>query len=92
MRVYDGGWADLVKAREERDAPPPPAEPARKDARARPTKPRRSARTTLGLLEAEIEKKEAEVAGSTKLAVDWSDVDTIAAHARAGELTSLFER
>jgi len=94
VRVYDGGWADLVKAREERDAPPPPAEPARKDARARPTKPGRSAPDPLGLLEAEIEKKEAEVAElEQKLAVDWSDVDTIAAHARArGELTSLFER
>jgi ATP-binding cassette subfamily F protein 3 len=94
VRVYDGGWADLVKAREERDTPPPPAEPARKDAGARPTKPGRSAPDPLGLLEAEIEKKEAEVAElEQKLAVDWSDVDTIAAHARArGELTSLFER
>ena len=94
VRVYDGGWADLVKAREERDAPPPPAGPARKDARARPTKPRRSGPDPLGLLEAEIEEKEAEVAElEQKLAVDWSDVDTIAAHARArGELTSLFER
>jgi ATP-binding cassette, subfamily F, member 3 len=94
VRVYDGGWADLVKAREERDAPPPPAEPARKDSRARPAKPRRSGPDPLGLLEAEIEEKEAEVAElEQKLAVDWSDVDTIAAHARArGELTSLFER
>jgi ATP-binding cassette subfamily F protein 3 len=95
VRVYDGGWADLVKAREERDAPPPSlAEPARKDARARPTKPGRSAPDPLGLLEAEIEEKEAEVAElEQKLAVDWSDVDTIAAHARAREeLTSLFER
>jgi len=96
VRIYDGGWADLVKAREERDAPPPPppAEPARKDARERPTKPRRSGPDPLGLLEAEIEEKEAEVAElEQKLAVDWSDVDTIAAHARArGELTSLFER
>jgi ATP-binding cassette, subfamily F, member 3 len=95
VRVYDGGWADLVKAREERDAPPPPpAEPARKGTRARPAKPRRSGPDALGLLEAEIEEKEAEVAElEQKLAVDWSDVDTIAAHARArGELTSLFER
>jgi ATP-binding cassette subfamily F protein 3 len=93
VRVYDGGWADLVKAREERDAPPP-AEPARQDARARPTKPRRSGPDPLGLLETEIEEKEAEVAElEQKLAVDWSDVDTIAAHARAREeLTSLFER
>ena len=95
VRVYDGGWADLVKAREERDAPPPPAEAPRKEARAQPTeKPKRSGPDPLGLLEAEIEEKEAEVAElEQKLAADWSDVDTIAAHARArGELTSLFER
>ena len=43
VRVYDGGWADLVKAREERDAPPPPAEAPRKEARVQPTeKPKRS--------------------------------------------------
>ena len=94
VRVYDGGWADLVKARGEREAPPPPAAP-RKEARGQPTeKPKRSGPDPLGVLEAEIEQKELEVADlEQKLAADWSDVDTISAHTRArGELTALFER
>ena len=93
VRVYDGGWADLVRAREEREAPP--AEPTPKEVRARPAeKPRRSGPDPLGVLEAEIEGKEREVAElEQKLADDWSDAETIAAHGRArAELTSLFDR
>jgi ATP-binding cassette subfamily F protein 3 len=93
VRVYDGGWADLVRAREEREAPPPA--PSHKEARERPAqKPRRSGPDPLGVLEAEIEAKEREVAElEQKLAIDWSDTATIDAHARArGELTALFER
>ncbi|MGH3043950.1 MAG: ATP-binding cassette domain-containing protein, partial [Gaiellaceae bacterium] len=93
VRVYDGGWADLVRAREEREAPPAEAPP--KEERARPAeKPRRSGPDPLGVLEAEIEGKEREVAElEQKLADDWSDAETIAAHGRArAELTSLFDR
>ena len=93
VRVYDGGWADLVRAREEREAPPAEAPP--KEVRARPAeKPRRSGPDPLGVLEAEIEGKEREVAElEQKLADDWSDAETIAAHGRArAELTSLFDR
>ncbi len=93
VRVYEGGWADLVRAREERDAPP--VEAPRKETRVRETeKPRRSGPDPLGVLEAEIEAKEREVAElEQKLADDWSDADAIAAHASArAELTSLFER
>jgi ATP-binding cassette, subfamily F, member 3 len=92
VRVYEGGWADLVRAREERETP---VETPRKEARGRPAeKPRRPGPDPLGALEAEIEAKEREVAElEQKLAVDWSDVDTIAAHTRArDELTALFER
>jgi ATP-binding cassette, subfamily F, member 3 len=93
VRVYDGGWADLVRAREEREAPPAEAPP--KEVRARPAeKPRRSGPDPLGVLEAEIEGKEREVGElEQKLADDWSDAETIAAHGRArAELTSLFDR
>ena len=93
VRVYEGGWADLVRAREEREAQP--AEPPPKEVRARPAeKPRRSGPDPLGVLEAEIEEKEREVAElEQKLADDWSDAETIAAHGRArAELTSLFDR
>ena len=70
-------------------------EAPRKEARIRQTeKPRRSGPDPLGVLEAEIEAKEREVAElEQKLADDWSDADAIAAHASArAELTSLFER
>jgi ATP-binding cassette, subfamily F, member 3 len=93
VRVYDGGWADLVRAREEREAPV--AEPPRKEERERTArKPKRSGPDPLAALEAEIEEKEREVAAlEQKLAIDWSDGETIEAHARAREeLTGLFER
>ncbi len=93
MRVYVGGWADLVRAREEREAPA--TEAPRKEPRERPTqKAKRSGPDPLGVLEAEIEEKEREVATlEQKLAIDWSDGETIDAHARAREeLTGLFER
>jgi ATP-binding cassette, subfamily F, member 3 len=93
VRIYDGGWADLVRAREEREAPP--AEVPRSETRERPArKPRRSEPDPLGALEAEIEEKEREVAAlEQKLATDWSDAETIDAHARAREaLTALFDR
>jgi ATP-binding cassette, subfamily F, member 3 len=93
VRVYDGGWADLVRAREEREAPA--TEAPRKEPRERPTqKAKRSGPDPLGVLEAEIEEKEREVATlEQKLAIDWSDGETIDAHARAREeLTGLFER
>jgi ATP-binding cassette subfamily F protein 3 len=93
VRVYDGGWADLVRAREERDAAP--VEAPRRQARARAAeKPKRSEPDRIGALEAEIEEKEREVTAlERKLADDWSDADAIDAHARArAELTRLFER
>jgi ATP-binding cassette subfamily F protein 3 len=93
VRVYDGGWADLVRAREEREAPTAEAPP--KAAPEKPgRKPGRSEPDPLGALEAEIEAKEREVAAlEQKLSIDWSDEETIATHARAREeLTRLFER
>jgi ATP-binding cassette, subfamily F, member 3 len=91
IRAYDGGWADYVRVRDERAAPPPvPApepEKPRRDPKAKPApkpKPRRP--TQLELIEAEIADREAEVAELEKrLAEDWQDVDRIAAHRRARE-------
>jgi ATP-binding cassette, subfamily F, member 3 len=93
VRIYDGGWADLVRAREEREAPPAEVPPS--ETRERPAqKPRRSEPDPVGALEAEIEEKEREVAAlEQKLATDWSDAETIDSHARAREeLTALFDR
>jgi ATP-binding cassette, subfamily F, member 3 len=94
VRVYDGGWADLVRAREERETPAAEEAP-RKEAREQPAqKPKRPGPDPLVALEREIEEKEREVAAlEQKLAIDWSDGETIDAHARAREeLTGLFDR
>jgi ATP-binding cassette subfamily F protein 3 len=99
LHGYDGGWAELLRTREEREAranPEPPVEPAKQAPRpARTTakqKPRRT--SALERIEAEIALREAEVAElEGKLAEDWTDVDVLAAHKRSRDaLTALLER
>ena len=84
IRAYDGGWADLVRAREAREEPavePPAREAGPKAAPKPPPGP-----DPLAAIEAEIEEAEREVARlEEKLAADWEDAETIAAHARARE-------
>ena len=87
IRVYDGGWADLVRAREEREELEEPAAARRpkqtKPGHATPPKP---GPDPLAAIEGEIEQAEREVAQlEEKLAQDWTDTETIAAHARARE-------
>jgi ATP-binding cassette, subfamily F, member 3 len=98
LRAYDGGWAELLRAREEREAraklEPAPVQrtkPAPKPAATKP-KPRRS--SALERLEVEIAAREAEVAElEKKLAEDWTDVDVLAAHKRSRDaLAALLER
>ncbi|MBV8256457.1 MAG: ABC-F family ATP-binding cassette domain-containing protein, partial [Actinobacteria bacterium] len=94
LHGYDGGWAEMLRRREERaarEAPPPePAKP--KSAKPRPAP--RPKRSELDRVEAEIAAREAEVAQlEEKLAADWNDVDTLAAHRRSRDaLTALLER
>jgi len=99
LRAYDGGWAELLRAREEREAearekPEPPVErpkPAPKSSAAKPKARRGSA---LERIEAEIAVREAQVAElEKKLAENWTDVDVLAAHKRSRDaLTALLER
>jgi ATP-binding cassette subfamily F protein 3 len=99
LRAYDGGWAELLRAREEREARAAKSEPrverskpVPKRTRASKSKPRRAA--ALERLEAEIAARETEVAElERKLAEDWTDVDVLAAHKRSRDaLTALIER
>jgi ATP-binding cassette subfamily F protein 3 len=92
VRVYDGGWADLLRAREEREAPPPEPRP-KKEPKPRRQKASRK-QEPLELLEREIEEQEALIARiEGKLAEDWGDADTVAAHRAAREeLQSLLTR
>ncbi|HEX5469007.1 MAG TPA: ABC-F family ATP-binding cassette domain-containing protein [Gaiellaceae bacterium] len=84
IHAYDGGWADYIRAREERSAPPAEPKPARTPRKPPPRQ--RSEREPLELLEREIEEKEALVAElEGRLAQDWSDVDAVAAHRAARE-------
>jgi len=97
LRSYDGGWAELLRRREERAARERPdprpvehAKPAPKPGR-KPKPPRPG---ELERIEAEIATREAEVAElEAKLADDWTDVDVLAAHKRSRDaLTALLER
>jgi ATP-binding cassette subfamily F protein 3 len=93
LNSYDGGWAEYVRQREERKAPPPPVErkPAAKS-RKTPVKPK--VPSELERIEAEIAAHENTVADlERRLAEDWNDVETLAAHRRArDELQALLQR
>jgi ATP-binding cassette subfamily F protein 3 len=89
VNSYDGGWADYVRVRDEGTADAAPTPPPRVEKRPRrvvETRKRSTRPTELDLVEAEIEAKEAAVEElERKLAEDWTDIDTIAAHRRARE-------
>jgi ATP-binding cassette, subfamily F, member 3 len=96
VRLYDGGWADYVRRREERAAAAGSREGQSPAPKARGEKPRREPAPRRGLdpvaeIEARIEAQEAAVAGlEARLAEDWANVDTIVAHRRArAELQAL---
>jgi ATP-binding cassette subfamily F protein 3 len=92
LNSYDGGWAEYVQRRAELEAPkvepPPKVEKAKKPAPA-PKRP-----SELERIEAEIAEREGAVADlERRLADDWQDVETLAAHRRArDELQALLER
>ena len=93
LHGYDGGWAEMLRRREERVARP--VEPATKAAKPAKPKPAHKPRPSeLERLEAEIAAREGDVAElERKLATDWSDVELLAAHKLARDgLTALIER
>jgi ATP-binding cassette subfamily F protein 3 len=93
LHGYEGGWAEMLRRREERlAAPVAPREPKVK--RKREPKPRPKGPTELERIESEIAVREAEVkALEEKLAADWSDVETLAAHKTSRDaLAALLER
>jgi ATP-binding cassette, subfamily F, member 3 len=94
---YDGGWAEYVRRREERlQAAAAPAEPKRAKPKPPPARPpaKPAPPSELDRLEGEIASREAAVAElERRLAEDWGDVETLAAHRRArDELQALLER
>jgi ATP-binding cassette subfamily F protein 3 len=93
LHAYDGGWAEMLRRREERATRVEPPPKAGRPAKPRPAKPK-ARPSELEKLELEIAAREAEVAElEAKLATDWSDVNVLAAHKNARDgLTALLER
>ena len=100
LHSYDGGWAELLRRREERAArekpkpPPPPVERPKQAPKPKPSASKQRRPGELERIEAEIAAREAEVAQlEAKLADDWTDVDVLAAHKRSRDaLTALLAR
>jgi ATP-binding cassette subfamily F protein 3 len=82
LHAYDGGWAEMLRRREARERTTAPREvKAIKEPKPKPAKTRPPRPSELEKLEAEIEAREGEVrALEMKLAEDWSNVETLAAH------------
>ena len=96
LRSYPGGWADYVRIRADEDAPATaPKERKEKERADRPKPPRPSKRPSeLEQIETSIQARELELAElEQRLAEDWGDVDTLAAHKAArSDLQNLLER
>ena len=92
LRSYEGGWAELIRRREERERAEAP-EPAPKVKKVRaPSKP--AAPTPLERVESEVERQEEAVADlERQLARDWGNAELLAAHRAArDELQQLLAR
>ena len=93
LRSYEGGWAELIRRREEvaRAAEPPPPKVTKKSKPA-PVKP--AGPTALQVVEADIERQEAAVADlERQLAEDWGNADLLRRHRAArDELKALLAR
>ncbi len=94
LHAYDGGWAEMLRRREERAARTVAKAEPKPQKQAKPKPPPKPRPTELQKVEAEIATREAEVADlEQKLAADWSDVDALAAHKRSRDaLHALLER
>ena len=94
LRSYDGGWADLVRAREEESAPTEVV--ARKPKEPSPTKPaaRKKGPSELEQVERRITTLEQVVARlEQQLAEDWTNVETLTEYRTArAELQELLAR
>jgi ATP-binding cassette, subfamily F, member 3 len=93
LRSYDGGWAELVRRREERErVQESTALPPKTKKPKAPPKP--AGPTPLERVEGEIERQEEAVAElERQLADDWGNVELLAAHRAArDELQQLLAR
>jgi ATP-binding cassette subfamily F protein 3 len=92
---FPGGWADYARAQAEESSPAPAApSPPKREKPRRPPRASRPKPSALELVELEVARAEERVTElEQKLAVDWGDVDLLAAHRDAREdLAALLER
>jgi ATP-binding cassette, subfamily F, member 3 len=91
LRSYDGGWADLVRAR---DADPPPAAAGQPRKRVAKPTPARREPTELDRVEKRIAELEPHVAElESRLAENWTDMDLLGSYtAGREELDGLLAR
>src|SRR5215210_5543926 len=83
LRSYDGGWAELVRRREERERAEETL-PAKAPKRKEPPKPKPTEATALERVEADIARAEEAVAQiERRLADDWGNVELLTAHRAA---------
>jgi ATP-binding cassette subfamily F protein 3 len=83
LHSYDGGWAEMLRYREERAARAAAATPPepKSERKPKPAKPKPKRPSELERLEAEIAAREADVRElEAKLAEDWSNVEALAKH------------
>jgi ATP-binding cassette subfamily F protein 3 len=82
---YPGGWAELVRRREQPAPPPPTPKPKARERKPKPVRAAaKPAPTPLELLEREIARAEERVAElEARLAGDWTNVELLAAHRAA---------
>jgi ATP-binding cassette subfamily F protein 3 len=94
LNSYDGGWAEYVRQREARQAPPAPTVEPKAPAKSRKKASKPKAPSELERIEAEIAERENMVAElERRLAEDWNDVEMLAAHRSArDELQVLLQR
>jgi ATP-binding cassette subfamily F protein 3 len=95
LNSYDGGWAEYLRRRDERRTEPPrPAEEKPVKTRKSTQQQQRNAPSELDRIEAQIAERESAVSElERRLAEDWNDVETLAAHRQArDELQTLLER
>ena len=94
MHSYDGGWADLVQAREEKTAAPPVVERSPKEPTTRRPIAKKKGPTELEQVERRITELEQQVAQlEAKLAEDWSNPHMLTAYSTArDELQELLAR
>ena len=93
LRSYDGGWAELIRRREEKAKAEEPAQ-VPKVAKKKPAAPKPAGPTALQVVEADIARQEETVAElERELAEDWGNADLLRKHRAArDELQSLLAR